>query len=141
MSAALKPQLDFPVPITVSQTSLERIPPHSLEAEQALLGALLHNNLAFERVAEFLRPENFSDPSHGRIFEAISHLISRGHIADPITLKEYFDRDNALSEVGGGQYLAQLAASVISIINTEDYGRKIYDFYLRRQLVDVGEGI
>jgi replicative DNA helicase len=141
MSTALQPQHDSPASLSVSQTSLERLPPHSIEAEQALLGALLHNNLAFERVAEFLRPEHFSDPSHSRIFEAISQLISRGHIADPITLKEYFDRDHALSEVGGGQYLAQLAASVISIINTEDYGRKIYDFYLRRQLVDVGGAI
>lgn len=126
---------------SVSLDSLQRLPPHSVEAEQALLGALLHNNLAFERVAEFLRPEHFSDPTHGRIYEAISQLIMRNHIADPITLKEYFDRDNALAEVGGGQYLAELAASVVSIINTEDYGRKIHDFYLRRQLVDVGEGI
>ncbi len=141
MGTALKPQLDSPVPFSIPQASLERLPPHSLEAEQALLGALLHNNLAFEKVAEFLRPEHFSDPTHSRIFEAINHLISRGHLADPITLKEYFDRDNALSEVGGGQYLAQLAASVVSIINTEDYGRKIYDFFLRRQLVDVGENI
>ena len=92
-------------------------------------------------MGEFLRPEHFSDAAHGRIYEAISNLISRGHIADPITLKEYFDRDNALADVGGGHYLAQLAATLISIINTEDYGRKIYDFYLRRQLIDVGEGI
>ena len=118
-----------------------RIPPHSHEAEQALLGALLHNNMAFERVADFLKSEHFSDPTHGRIYEAIGILLSRGHIADPITLKEYFDRDNTLTEVGGGQYLAQLVGSVISIINTEDYGRKIYDFYLRRQLIDVGENI
>ncbi len=101
----------------------------------------MHNNLAFEKVSEFLLPEHFSDPSHGRIYESISHLISRGHIADPITLKEYFDRDNELAYVGGGHYLAQLAASVISIINTADYGQKIYDFYLRRQLIDVGENI
>ena len=137
MGTALEPIIKPLVPLD----PLERLPPQSLEAEQALLGALLHNNLAFERVSEFLRPEHFADPVHGRIFEAITQLIMRGHIADPITLKEYFDRDNALSEVGGGQYLAELAASVVSIINTEDYGRKIYDFYLRRQLIDVGEGI
>jgi replicative DNA helicase len=140
MSTALQPHLEL-ASTHLPAESLERLPPHSLEAEQALLGALLHNNLTFEKVAEFLRPEHFSDPSHARIYTAISHLIGRGHIADPITLKEYFDRDNALQDVGGGQYLAQLAGSVISIINTEDYGRKIYDFYLRRQLIDVGEGI
>ncbi len=153
MSAILKPQFDPQMALSIpdvtsnlvqekeTSNNFERLPPHSLEAEQALLGALLHNNLAFEKVAEFLRPDHFSDPTHGRIFEAISNLITRGHIADPITLKEYFDRDDSLSEVGGGQYLAHLAGSVISIINAEDYGRKIYDFYLRRQLIDVGEGV
>lgn len=141
MSAVLKPQFDAPTTLNIAQEPLQRLAPHSPEAEQALLGALLHNNLAFERIVDFLRPEHFSDATHGRIFEAITNLISRGHIADPITLKEYFDKDDALSEVGGGQYLAHLAASVISIINTEDYGRKIYDFYLRRQLIDVGETI
>lgn len=144
MSTLLKPQFDSPMPMDVPaniESDNSRFPPHSLEAEQALLGALLHNNMAFERIAEFLRPEHFSDPIHGRIYTAISTLISRGHIADPITLKEYFDRDDAFADVGGGHYLAQLANAVISIINTEDYGRKIYDFYLRRQLIDIGENV
>jgi replicative DNA helicase len=142
MGAVLKPQLDLSMsPPANEGGTLERLPPHSIEAEQALLGALLHNNLTFERISEFLLPEHFADPSHNRIYTAIAHLINRGHIADPITLKEYFDRDDALAEVGGGHYLAQLAASVVSIINTQDYGRKIYDFYLRRQLIDVGEGV
>lgn len=120
---------------------VDRLPPHSFEAEQALLGALLHNNFAFERVSDFLRPEHFADAVHGRIFAAIMHLINRGHVADPITLKDYFDKDQELADVGGGQYLAQLAGSYISIINTEDYGRKIYDFYLRRQLINIGEDV
>jgi len=143
MGAILKQEIEthLVAAVPANVIELERIPPHSHEAEQALLGALLHNNMAFERIAEFLKPEHFSDPTHGRIYEAISTLLSRGHIADPITLKEYFDRDNALVDVGGGQYLAKLAASFISIINTEDYGRKIYDFYLRRQLIDIGENI
>ena len=140
MNTALKSQFESPLTLVAPQ-ALDRSPPHSFEAEQALLGALLHNNLAFERVGDFLRPEHFSDSAHSRIFEAISTLINRGHMADPITLKEYFDRDNALSEIGGGTYLSQLAASVVSIINTSDYGQKIYDFYLRRQLIDVGEEI
>lgn len=140
MTVVVPPKFDA-TQIDSPPETLTRLPPHSLEAEQALLGALLHNNLAFERVSEFLRPQHFADPSHARIYEAIANLISRNHIADPITLKEYFDHDNSLAEVGGGQYLAELAGSVVSIINTEDYGRKIYDFYLRRQLIDVGEGI
>ncbi len=141
MSTDLSPQLDSPSSTLINHESMDRYPPQSLEAEQALLGALLHNNLAFEKVSEFLRPEHFSDPTHGRIFEAITNLITRGHIADPITLKEYFDKDDTLNEVGGGKYLAELAASVVSIINTADYGRKIYDFFLRRELIDIGENI
>ncbi|MBI1775359.1 MAG: replicative DNA helicase [Proteobacteria bacterium] len=116
-----------------------RTPPHNYEAEQGLLGALLVNNNAFEKVGDFLRPEHFTDPVHGRIFEAIGKLIDRGHIANPVTLKAYFDQDNALAEVGGAQYLVRLAASVVSIINAEDYGRTIHDLYLRRQLIGVGE--
>src|SRR5258708_37149745 len=69
-----------------------RTPPHNYEAEQGLLGALLVNNAAFERVGDFLKPEHFTDPVHGRIFEAIGKLIDRGHIANPVTLKAYFDQ-------------------------------------------------
>src|SRR5215831_10575350 len=81
-------------------TGLERLPPHNDEAEMALLGAILHNNRAYERVADFLRPEHFSSRVHGRIFEAIWRLIDRGQIADPITLKQYFEADADLAEVG-----------------------------------------
>ena len=87
MSTDLLPQTASLPSTLLSQESVGRLPPHSQEAEQALLGALLHNNLAFEKVSEFLRPEHFSDPTHGEIFKAISQLISRGHIAYPITLK------------------------------------------------------
>ena len=116
-----------------------RTPPHNLEAEQALLGAILVNNAAFHRVAEFLLPEHFAEGVHGRIFGAIAKLIERGQIANPVTLKNYFDQDGALAEIGGAQYLARLATSVVTIINAEDYGRTIHDLFLRRQLITIGE--
>lgn len=116
-----------------------RVPPHSREAEQALLGTLLLNNQSYEKVSDFLRSYHFADEVHGRIYEAIQTLIDRGQMADPITLKAYFDQDNDLESVQGGEYLAALAGSVISVINTEEYGRLIYDLYLRRQLIEVGE--
>ncbi len=115
--------------------------PKNYEAEQALLGALLHNNASFEKVAEFLLPEHFADPMHARIFEAIGLLISQGHVADPITLKDYFTNNDALEDVGGWRYLVNLAASVVSILNTHEYGRIIYDLYLRRKLIALGEDI
>ena len=104
-----------------------RVPPHNYEAEMALLGAILANNLVFDKVNEFLRPDHFADALHGRIYEAAGKLIERGQIANVLTLKNLFDQDPALAEHGGGQYLARLAASVVTIINAEDYGRTIYD--------------
>src|SRR5499427_5012327 len=116
-----------------------RIPPHNYEAEMALLGAILANNLVFDKVNEFLRPDHFADALHGRIYEAAGKLIERGQIANVLTLKNMFDQDPALVEHGGAQYLARLAASVVTIINAEDYGRTIHDLHLRRQLITIGE--
>ena len=118
-----------------------RTPPANLEAEQALLGAILVNNAAYHRVSEFLKSEHFAEGVHGRIFAAIAKLMERGQLANPVTLKNLFDQDGALQEIGGAQYLARLAASVITIINAEDYGRTIYDLYLRRQLIAIGEDV
>jgi replicative DNA helicase len=116
-----------------------RAPPQNIEAEQALLAAILVNNAAYHRVSDFLLPEHFALGVHGRIYAAITRLIERGQIANPVTLKGLFDQDEALAEIGGAQYLARLATSVVTIINAEDYGRTIHDLYLRRQLITIGE--
>ena len=123
------------------EDSTYRPPPVNYEAEQALLGAILENNHAFERVADFLRPEHFADAAHGRIFEAIGKLIERGQQANAITLKSLFDQDEALAEAGGADYLAKLQSSTITIVNAGDYGRTIYDLYLRRELIALGEDV
>ena len=115
-----------------------RTPPHNFEAEMALLGAILANNRAYEKVSEFLRAEHFIDPRHGRIFEACSKLIERGQLANSVTLKGYFEQDKALDDIGGTRYLARLEGSAISIINAGDYGRTIHDLFLRRQLIELG---
>ncbi|HET6182716.1 MAG TPA: replicative DNA helicase [Acetobacteraceae bacterium] len=119
----------------------QRLPPTNLEAEQALLGALLANNKAYERVAEFLLPEHFADPIHGRIFQAIVRRIEAGQLADAVTLKAEFEHTGVLEEVGGTAYLAQLLSAMVGIINAGEYGRAIHDSWLRRQLIDVGETI
>ena len=118
-----------------------RTPPHNAEIEAAVLGAILTNNRVFEKVADFLSAEHFYEPVHGRIFEAARRLIERGQVAGPLTLRQYFEKDEALEEVGGGQYLYDLAASVVSVVNVEDYGRTIHDLYLRRQLIGLGEDV
>jgi replicative DNA helicase len=118
-----------------------RSPPQNLEAEQALLGALLANNKAYERVSEFLAPEHFADPVHGRIFAAIARRIERSQLADAVTLKTDLDNDGLLEEVGGTAYLAQLVNATVGVVNAGEYGRAIYHCYLRRQLVDIGEEV
>jgi replicative DNA helicase len=128
-------------PLRESGDTQYRTPPANLEAEQALLGAILVNNAAYHRVSEFLKPAHFAEGVHGRIFAAIAKLLERGQLANPVTLKNLFDQDGALQEIGGAQYLARLAASVVTIINTEDYGRTIYDLHLRRQLITIGEDV
>ncbi len=117
----------------------QRLPPQNAEAEQALLGALLANNKAYERVSEFLAPDHFADPVHGAIFKAIARRIEQGQLADVITLRPEFEHNGALDEVGGTGYLAQLLSGMVGIINAGEYGRMIHDAFLRRQLIDVGE--
>ncbi len=116
-----------------------RRPPSNLQAEQALLGALLANNKAFERVAEFLAQDHFADPIHGRIFEAIRRRIDSGQLADAVTLRGEFEHSGLLEEVGGTAYLAQLLAATVGIINAGEYGRAVHDAWVRRQLIELGE--
>jgi replicative DNA helicase len=118
-----------------------RTPPHNLEAEQALLGAILLNNRAYEQVSEFLRADHFAEPVHGRIYAACGKLIDRGQIANPVTLKTYFEQDGGLTEIGGSAYLAALANAVVSIINAVDYGKLVFDLHLRRSLIALGSDV
>ena len=119
----------------------QRLPPSNLQAEQALLGALLANNRAYERVSEFLAPEHFADPVHGRIFQAIARRVEAGQLADAVTLKAEFEHAGVLDEVGGTAYLAQLLSAMVGIINAGEYGRAVHDAWLRRQLIDIGETV
>ena len=117
-----------------------RTAPHNIEAEQALLGAILVNNDAYYRVSDFLEPEHFSEDVHRRIYEVSQSLIRSGKIATPITLKTFLG-DQDLGGVTVSQYLARLAAEATTVINAEDYGRAIYDLAMRRQLIVIGEDL
>jgi len=118
-----------------------RSPPHNIEAEQALLGAILVNNEACDRVSSFLDPSHFFEAVHARIYEAAATFIRAGKLASPVTLKTYFERDETLKEIGGPAYLARLAAAATTIINAEEYGRAIYELAQRRKLIDIGSDI
>ena len=118
-----------------------RLLPHNIEAEQALLGAVLVDNEVYNRVGEFLLPEHFYEPVHGRIFATCTKRIGNGQLADPVTLKVLFEEDPALQELGGARYLARLAQAAETIINAVDYAREINDLALKRSLIRIGEGV
>ncbi len=129
------------VEMVSTETSPQTHLPHNLEAEQGLIGALLLDNKVLERVADLLKPVHFYAGAHTRIYEAIHVLVERGQAATPVTLKGYFEKDQDLNSVGGVEYLADLAGSVVSLTNAESYAHTIYDLYLRRELVSVGSDI
>jgi len=120
-------------------TPAYRTAPHNIEAEQALLGAILVNNDAFYRVSDFLEPKHFFEPIHQTIYETSGSLIRMGKIATPVTLKTFLPADTDIGGMTVGQYLARLAAEATTIINAQDYGRTIYELALRRDLIRIGE--
>jgi replicative DNA helicase len=122
-------------------TTEYRQAPHNVEAEQALLGAVLVNNEAFYRVSDFLEPRHFYEPIHQKIYEVTAGLIRAGKIATPVTLKTFLPPDADIAGLTPAQYLARLAAEATTVINAEDYGRTIYDLAVRRDLIRIGEDL
>jgi len=116
-----------------------RQPPSNLAAEQALLGALLANNKAYEQVGDFLDPHHFADAIHGRIYAAIARRIDAGQVADVVTLRSEFENAGTLDDAGGPGYLAELLSAMVGIINAGSYGRVVRDTWLRRELINAGE--
>src|SRR3954454_9487569 len=120
-------------------TPVFRAAPHNIEAEQALLGAILVNNEAFYRVSDFLEPVHFFEPIHQKVYELASSLIRAGKVASPVTLKTFLPPDLAVAGWTASQYLARLAAEAPTAINAEWCGRTIYDLFTRRTLIIIGE--
>ncbi len=118
-----------------------RQPPRNVEIEQALLGAVLRNNRAFEPIADLLESKHFYSPEHQRLYGHIKTLIDMGQIASPTTLSHIVGNDDILAEVGGVAYLYELTASVVTVINALDYGKTVHDLYLKRELIGLGEDV
>src|SRR3954470_20221206 len=115
--------------------------PANIEAEQALLGALLYDNAAFERLGDGRRARHFFEPFHQRLFAAIESHIRKGQLAEPILLAEQFSRDPAFDELGGVRYFADLVDRAPPAANAADYARAVYDLALRRDLIRIGGDI
>ena len=115
--------------------------PTNLEAEQAVLAAVLMNNRALERVSEFLKPEHFSHPAHQEIFKLAERQFSAGIPFDIITAKNYLDQQGTLESVGGVDYLTQLSGAGATVVNVEQYAKIVYEHAMRRDLIALGQDI
>lgn len=112
--------------------------PHNLEAEQALLGALLFDNAAYERLGDNLQARHFYEPFHGRLYTALEEFIRRGQLAEPIGMAERFKADAAFNDLGGIRYLADMVDRAPPAAHAPDFGRLVYELALRRDLIRVG---
>ncbi len=115
--------------------------PSNIEAEAAFLGALLIDNRVVEELPVAIRPEHFFEPLHERIYERILRLMDRNAVASPVTLKPYFEADEALAELGGITYLARLTADGQGLLAPRELAQQIYDLALLRELVSVGRNL
>ena len=121
------------------QTKSNNKQPANLEAEQALLGSILVNNDIIDEIASIVNSTIFYDPAHVKIYEVIESLNNKGMIANPITLKNFFEKDNMLNEVGGTEYLVKLTRFSSSSKQAIDYAKIIHEMYLRRELVQISD--
>ena len=119
--------------------NLDNKQPSNLEAEQALLGSILVNNDIIDEISTIVDLNIFYDPAHVKIYEVIKSLNNKGMIANPITLKNFFDKDGMLNEVGGTEYLVKLTRFSSSSKQAIDYAKIIHEMYLRRELVQISD--
>ena len=115
--------------------------PHSIEAEQQLLGGLLNNNDLYYSLEDKVDPAHFYDPVHSRIFEIISTRIKDGKLASAVTVNTFLTEDEGLKELGGRSYLAQLMAGSVASSAIKDYSKLVYDLAIRRELIILGQEI
>ena len=115
--------------------------PSNIEAEQNLLGSILVNNDIIDEIANTIKPEKFYDPIHVKIYEVIENLNRKGMIANPITLKNYFEKNQGLDEVGGVEYLVKLTRFSSSVKQAVDYAKIVQENFVRRELVKISQYI
>ena len=127
--------------IKLSENNSEKKQPSNIEAEQALLGSILVNNDIIDEIANIINSTSFYDPAHTKIYEVIEILNNKGMIANPITLKNYFEKDDMLDEVGGTEYLVKLTRFSSSTKQAIDYAKVVHEMYLRRELVLISDDL
>ena len=127
--------------LVLSSDNINKKQPSNLEAEQALLGSILVNNDIIDEISNIINPSTFFDPAHTKIYEVVQILNNKGMIANPITLKNYFEKDDMLEDVGGTEYLVKLTRFSGSTKQAVDYAKVIHEMYLRRELILISSNL
>jgi replicative DNA helicase len=128
-------------PVTSGSQGTSRIPPHSLDAEESLLGAMLLSRDAIAAAFEVCSAADFYRPAHARIFEAIATLYARGEPADAVTIAEHLRRTGALEDAGGPALLVSLQANTPAVSSAPHYARIVEENALLRRLIGVSQEI
>ena len=115
--------------------------PCNIEAEQAVIGSILVSNDIYDEIFPIIDAQKFFDPIHVKIFETIENLISKGLLANPITLKNHFENNEGLKELGGQEYLIKITKFSTSIKQAIDYANIVQEMHVRRELIRISESV
>ena len=127
-------------PLKIVQNPQKQLP-CNIEAEQALIGSILVSNEIYDEVSSIIDKQKFFDPIHIKIFDTIEKLISKGLLANPITLKNFFENNEGLKELGGQDYLIKITKYSTSVKQTIDYANIVHEMHVRRELIKISEFI
>ena len=111
--------------------------PNNIDAEQSVIGSILVNNDIFDEISTIISSNNFFDPMHQKIFEAIENLIYKGMLANPITLKNYFEDEK--DDLNVPEYLVKITKFSTSVRQAIEYSKIVYDMFVRRELIKISE--
>jgi len=128
------------LPLKIIQNSQKQMP-CNIEAEQALIGSILVSNDIYDEITLIVNAQKFFDPIHAKIFDTIEMLISKGLLANPITLKNYFENNEGLKELGGQEYLIKITKFSTSVKQAIDYANIVHEMHLRRELIKISESV
>ena len=127
-------------PIKIFQNQQKQMP-CNIEAEQAVIGSILTSNDTYDEISTIVDSRKFFDPIHAKIFVTIEELISKGLLANPITLKNYFENNEGLKQLGGQEYLIKITKFSTSPKQAVDYANIIHEMHVRRELIKISENL
>ena len=127
-------------PFKIVENSQKQMP-CNIEAEQAVIGSILVSNDIYDEISPLVDAKKFFDPVHVKIYETIENLISKGLLANPITLKNHFENNEGLKELGGQEYLIKITKFSTSIKQAIDYANIVQEMHIRRELIKISASV